>query len=88
MMTKEDWPPLGDAPEPYKPLHGGGFTNTAAPMSPDPLAEYQWGPGIDTTSLQSYTVRPVQVLVQAGIVVGASSLSTGVAKNLRTYSFR
>ena len=86
--TKKNRPPFGDAPELYKPLHGGGFTNRAAPMSPDPLAEYQWGPDIDTTPLQVYTMRPIQVAVQAGEVVGVSSLTTGDAKHACTCSSR
>lgn len=71
LKTDEDHdeppPPLGDAPEPYKPLHGGGFTGPAAALSPDPLVQYQYSdPSINYTALQIFTVRPVAVTVLAG----------------------
>ena len=53
---------LGVAPEPYTLLHDGGFTGRAAPLSPDPLAAYQWTSALaDTQSLQVYTLAAVNV---------------------------
>ena len=58
---------LGVAPEPYTLLHDGGFTGRAAPLSPDPLAAYQWTSALaDTQSLQMYTLTAVNVTVLRG----------------------
>ena len=75
-------PPLGSAPEPYRPLHSGGFTGQPAPLSPDPLAAYEFGPGVNATALQIFTVRPVAVTVLFGAdhCVGCASLATASPK--------
>jgi hypothetical protein len=70
-------PPLGKAPELYEPLHSGAFSGQPAPLSPDPLATYQFGPSVNTTALQIFTVRPVAVVVLSGTgCVGCDSLAT------------
>ena len=52
---------FGSAPQPWPPLHGGGFTGPAAPFSPDPLVRYAWTdiPSINDTVLQIFPVAPV-----------------------------
>lgn len=58
---------LGVAPEPYPLLHTGGFTGRPAPLSPDPLAAYQWSSALaDTDSLQAYTLSPLTASVLSG----------------------
>ena len=70
-------PPLGKAPELYKPLHSGAFSGRAAPLSPDPLATYQFSPSVNATALQIFTVRPVHVAILSGTgCVGCESLAT------------
>ena len=73
-------PPLGSAPELYQPLHGGAFTGKPAPLSPDPLAAYVFGPGVNHTALQIFTVRPVAVAVLSGKCDGCESLTTATPK--------
>ena len=46
---------------PYQPLHGGGFTGPAVPLSPDPLVRYRWPDQSTTNDLQYYLLRPVKV---------------------------
>jgi hypothetical protein len=52
---------FGVAPEPWLPLHGGGFTGPRVPSSPDPLVSYVWRdiPSINDTLLQIFPVAPV-----------------------------
>ena len=70
-------PPLGAAPEPYEPLHGGAFSGRAAPLSPDPLVRYQFTePALNLTALQIFTVRPVAVAVLSGSCDSCASLAT------------
>ena len=73
-----DGPALGHAPEPYAVLGGGACTGRPAPLSPDPMASYQWGRAVDTTPLQLFTRSPVGVTVRtgAGNVTGAASATT------------
>jgi hypothetical protein len=73
-------PPLGMAPELYQPLHGGAFTGKPAPLSPDPLVAYVFGPGVNHTALQIFTVRPVAVAVLSGKCDGCESLATATPK--------
>lgn len=51
----------GSAPQPWLPLHGGGFTGHPVPSSPDPLVAYVWPdiPAINDTQLQIFPVAPV-----------------------------
>jgi alpha-L-rhamnosidase len=72
-------PPLGAAPEPYAPLHGGQFSGRPAPLSPDPLVRYQFGPSVNRTALQLFTVRPTSVQVLRGGCVGCATLSSSAA---------
>ena len=53
--------PLDTNLSPYQPLHGGGFTGPAVPLSPDPLVRYQWPDQNTTNDLQYYLLRPVKV---------------------------
>ena len=66
---------LGSAPEPYPPLHGGGYTGKPAPLSPDPLVQYVWSPSVNRSQLQIFTLRPKSVSVQAGSCKGSDSLT-------------
>ena len=77
-----DGPALGSAPEPYSPVGGGACTGRAAPLSPDPLASYQWGPAVNTTPLQLFTLRAVAATVRHGEanVAGAASLVTNTPR--------
>jgi hypothetical protein len=68
-------PPLGAAPEPFPPLHGGSFSGRAAPLSPDPLAEYVWAPSVNRSQLQIFTKYPSSVTVQAGSCAHADELA-------------
>jgi hypothetical protein len=45
--------------EPYQPLHDGGFTGPAVPLSPDPLVRYHWENPTTTDNLQYYLLQPV-----------------------------
>ena len=47
--------------EPYPPLHGGDFTGTPVPESPDPLGAFRWGHPQATDGLQTYLLGPVAV---------------------------
>ena len=73
-------PALGSAPEPYSPVHGGGFTGPPAPLSPDPMVRYVWpgidggGVPVDPSKLQAYTVGPVNISVLAGMVSNPAAL--------------
>lgn len=70
-------PPLGQAPEPYSALQGGAFSGPPVPLSPDPLVAYQWKDGVNRTTLQAYTARPVSVSIVSGSgCEGADSLAT------------
>ena len=47
---------FGAAPEPWPPLHGGGFTGPPAPSSPDPLVRYVWPASVNVSELQIFSV--------------------------------
>jgi len=47
--------------EPYAPLHGGSWSGTPVPASPDPLITYRWDETKATDSLQIYTLRPKKI---------------------------
>jgi hypothetical protein len=47
--------------EPYSALHGGNFTKTVLPESPDPLAGYRWSNPQAADGLQTYLLGPVAV---------------------------
>ena len=40
--------------EPYPAIHGGDYSGTPAPFSPDPLVAYQWPPSVNASLLQIY----------------------------------
>lgn len=67
------------APEPYAPLSGGAFTGPAQPLSPDPLFRYVYGPDVNVSTLQIFTVTPQTVVRTPGTADSAfinwSSLS-------------
>lgn len=50
-----------DLKEPYPPLTGGHFGNTAATESPDPLVSWRWDSVRADDGLQVYTLRPQTV---------------------------
>lgn len=47
--------------EPYPALHGGDFTKTIIPESPDPLAHFRWVNPQAGDGLQTYLLGPVAV---------------------------
>ena len=58
---------FGSAPEPWLPLHGGGFVAPAQPSSPDPLVSYAWPRGsFNVSALQVFAVAPVAAGASAG----------------------
>ncbi len=68
--------PLDRNLSPYQPLHGGGFTGPAVPLSPDPLVRYQWPDQHTTNDLQYYLLRPVSVFTdEPGAFDGLKSAS-------------
>ena len=82
-------PPLGEAPELYRPVHGGSWSGRAAPLSDDPMVAYRWAPGANTTELQLLTRAPTRVVVQAGRcaqaqrLLGPSPLRVAIAEPTR-----
>ena len=67
-----------EAPEPFAFLHAYDATgNVPQPHSPDPLIQYTWSSGVNTSQLQIYRVtRPVDIQVQVQ-VVDDDALTTG-----------
>ena len=45
-------PPLGEAPEPFLPLHAGAFSGAAVARSPDPLVAFRWDETVNRSALQ------------------------------------
>ena len=75
---------FSSAPEPWAPLHGGGFTGPAAPFSPDPLVRYVWPdiPSVNDTALQIFPVAPVSCGPAPGTPAASFSNASGCAGTL------
>jgi tetratricopeptide (TPR) repeat protein len=64
--------------EPYPPLHGGAFSGSPVPESPDPLISYRWQTTHASDGLQIYTLRPARVWTDApGSFANLTSLVRG-----------
>ncbi|MHB1767189.1 MAG: alpha-L-rhamnosidase-related protein [Phycisphaerae bacterium] len=57
----------GNSPikEPYPPLHGGHFSGTQVPYSPDPLIGFRWDKPKASDGLQAYLVGPMHASTDA-----------------------
>jgi alpha-L-rhamnosidase len=66
--------------EPFAYLANGSFSGPPVPLSPDPLVQFVWLPGLATAELQLYDVLPVSAALASGTSAasfpGLASLAT------------